>query len=94
MTENELVNHKRKFIADLAIKGAKIKRLGKMCSTCAFKHNSDANLEPHNVDTAAQCVIFDLGVFNCHKEIDVDAKKRCVGFLHAKQYVEHKTNKE
>lgn len=85
--------HSRKYIADVASKGAKIKRLGKMCGTCAFKYNSDGNKEPHNVEAAAACVIFEQGTFNCHKEIDVDAGKTCIGFLHAQQYVKSKFKK-
>lgn len=85
-------DHQRRFIADMAMKGAAIKNHGAMCSTCAFKFDSDANKEPHNVESAAQCVIFDLGVFHCHKEIDVDAGVPCKGFLNAKEYVNNRFN--
>lgn len=81
-------DHQRKYIAELAKKGAAIKPLGKMCSTCAFKHNSDANLEPHNVEAAAESAIFGQEVFNCHKNKYEDSGNRCVGYLHARQFVE------
>lgn len=88
MTENHQIEHQRKYIAELAKKGAAIKPLGRMCGSCAYKYNSAANLEPHNVEAAAEAAIFGQAVFNCHKNGYEDAGKRCVGFLHARQYVE------
>ncbi len=93
-TETKAEEHQRKYIAEMARKGAAIKPLGKMCSTCAFKLGSDANLEPHNVDAAFQTVAFEQNVFNCHKELGVDKGCVCVGFLHARQYAHQRFNKE
>ena len=90
--EKQSNDNSRKILADIAKKGAAINNLGSMCKTCAFKLDSDANLEPHNVDAAWQCVAFQQADFNCHKEIGVDAEKKCVGFQHAKQYYEQLTN--
>lgn len=87
-TQTTPEEHQRKYIAEMAMKGATIKPLGKMCGSCAFKLDSDANLEPHNVDAAFQTVAFEQNVFNCHEEIGVDKGCLCVGFLHAKQYSE------
>lgn len=91
MPEN-LQNDKRRplrlneLIASWARKGAELGDCGKMCSSCAFKLNSPANLEPHNVDAAAQCVAYH-GTFNCHINDYQDAGHPCAGFLYAKQYV-------
>lgn len=90
MAETKQEEHQRKYIAELAKKGAAIKNCGKMCSTCAFKEGSEANLEPHNVQDAAECAIFQQNVFNCHIVSGVDAGRKCVGYLHAKQYVNSK----
>ena len=85
--------NQRKVISEYAKRGAAIKPLGKMCSTCAFKLDSPANLEPHNVEAAHQCLAF-YGEFNCHITTGVDKGVTCVGFLHAKQYLESKINNE
>ena len=82
--------HQRTYIAAIAKKGAAIKRLGKMCSTCAFKLDSDANMEPHNVETAFESVAFQQNVFNCHIESGKDKGCPCVGFLHASQFYDQK----
>lgn len=73
--------------ARTAQKGAAIKPLGKMCETCAFKLNSPANLEEHNVQGAMDCLAWG-GTFNCHKNQYEDAGTVCVGFLYAKQYLD------
>lgn len=78
---------RRKQIASLALKGAKLGNIGKMCGTCAFKLDSDANLEPHNVESAWECLAYG-GQFNCHKEIGVDKGCECVGFKYAKAFFE------
>ncbi len=76
----------RKQLASFAIKGAKIMKHGsKMCNTCAFKLNSDANHEPHNVTAAFESLAY-YGQFNCHKEIGIDKEVQCVGFTFAKAY--------
>lgn len=87
--EEEKAHHdrQRRMLADLAMKGAKLGNLGKMCSTCAFKLDSDANLEPHNVDAAADCIAYG-GTFNCHVTSGVDKGCECVGFKYAKAYFE------
>lgn len=87
MTGSTSEELKRKRIARLASDGAKIKRQGKMCDTCAFKLNSDANMEPHNVDAAFEALAY-YGQFNCHKEIGVNKGCECIGFKHAKQLIE------
>ncbi len=76
----------RKFISDLAKKGGQIKRLGAMCHTCAFKFDSEANLEPENVARASDCLLMG-NTFNCHIEKGVDKGCECVGFQHARQYL-------
>lgn len=80
-------DYKRKRIAFFAQNGAKHGDLGKMCNTCAFKLNSEANLEPHNVNQAFECLAHEMQ-FNCHKEIGIDKGCECVGFKYAKQYFE------
>ena len=76
---------RRNQISNLAKRGAQIKNIGKMCNTCAFKLNSDANLEPHNVESAWDCLAYD-GKFNCHIQIGVDKGCECIGFKYAKQF--------
>lgn len=78
--------HDRKWISELAKKGAAIKNLGPMCHSCAFKFNSEANLEPYNVAVASDCLLMS-NTFNCHKEKGVDKGCECIGFKHAKQYL-------
>jgi hypothetical protein len=77
----------RKFIATLAIRGAKVKNCGSMCSSCAFKLDSPANLEPHNVEAAFESLAFG-GQFNCHIDTDIDSGHPCKGFLNALQALE------
>ncbi len=83
--EKEFEERRRKQLALLAIRGSKLGNLGKMCGTCAFKLDSDANLEPHNVDAALNCVMYG-GTFNCHVESGVDKGCECVGFKYAMAY--------
>jgi hypothetical protein len=79
-------------IAEYAKEGAKIgPDLGKMCSTCAFKLNSDANLEPHNAEAAMQCLAYYMA-FNCHKKEGGDKGCECIGFKYAKRYLESLEN--
>lgn len=73
------------LLADYAQKGAKLCDCGKMCNECAFKLNSPANLEEHNVDGAMSALAYE-GVFNCHINDYEDAGEPCRGFLYAKQY--------
>lgn len=80
----------RKIIADYAKKGAKIKNLGRMCGTCAFKLNSDGNLEPHNAGAALGALAY-YGQFNCHIKKGVDKGCVCIGFKHAKQHLENES---
>lgn len=81
--EHLLADVNRKALAALAREGAKFENHGKMCGTCAFKLNSDANFEPHNVDRAWDCLATE-GTFNCHVESGVDKGCECVGFKYAK----------
>lgn len=83
----------REQIAVFAIKGARIKKAGKMCGTCAFKLDSDANLEPNNVQAAFYCLAYDMQ-FNCHKEKGVDKGVECMGFKYAKAYLESLYNNQ
>lgn len=76
----------RNYISNLAIEGAKIKNCGKMCSSCAFKKDSPANMEPHNVEAAVQAL--DHGQFNCHIETGIDSGHPCAGFKNALQVVD------
>ncbi|MGV0947638.1 hypothetical protein ACTS93_10875 [Empedobacter falsenii] len=80
---------KRKTISNYAVEGAKIKNIGKMCKTCAFKFDSEANKEPHNVDAAFQCLAYDMQ-FNCHINIGENKGCECIGFQYAKMYLEKK----
>ena len=73
----------RKRLALLARNGAKFGDQGKMCSTCAFKLDSEANQEPHNVEAAWECLAYE-GQFNCHVTSGVDKGCVCVGFKYAK----------
>ncbi len=60
-----------------------------MCGTCAFKLDSDANLEPHNVKSALEALAY-YGQFNCHITTGVNKGCECIGFKHAKQHLESK----
>lgn len=77
----------RKRLSNMAIEGAKIGDLGRMCDSCAFKFNSPANLEPHNVQAAHECLAYEM-TFNCHIEPGVDKGCECTGFKYAKHYLE------
>lgn len=83
MNKKQQREHDRRYIADLAVKGAQKKNCGAMCGSCAFKLDSPANLEPHNV--AAAISTLQSGQFNCHVEIGVDSGQPCKGFLNALQ---------
>ena len=73
----------RRRLAELARKGAAYANHGRMCGTCAFKLDSDANFEPHNVEAAWHCLAYE-GQFNCHVTSGVDKGCECVGFKYAK----------
>lgn len=75
------------LLSEFARKGAKIKRHGRMCKTCAFRRGSITQKEVHNIAAAAECLAW-YGTFNCHKDdqAGVDAGTPCVGFLNAKEY--------
>lgn len=83
-------DHMRKQLADMAFKGAKFGSLGKMCGTCAFKLDSEANLEPHNVEAAWNCLAYE-GQFNCHVTSGIDKGCECIGFKYAKAFFENRT---
>ena len=85
---NDLQYNKRKRISIMAIEGAKTLKCGAMCSTCAFKLDSPANLEPHNVDAALEALYMPGFTFNCHIEPGVDKGCECTGFKYAKHYLE------
>lgn len=78
----------RKRLAALARAGAQFGDQGRMCGTCAFKLDSDANLEPHNVEGAWDCLAYE-GQFNCHVTSGVDKGCSCVGFKYAKAAIEN-----
>lgn len=80
--------NRRKRIAIMAIEGAKGANRGAMCSSCAFKLDSPANLEPHNVDAALDALYMPGFVFNCHIEPGFDKGCECIGFQYAKHYLE------
>lgn len=69
----------------VAIEGAKVECQGRMCSSCAFKFDSPANLEPHNVEAAHESLAYYIP-FNCHTEPGVDKGCPSIGYLHAKRY--------
>ena len=81
-------------ISNIAKKGAKLGSCGKMCNECAFKKNSVANLESHNVEKAL-FILEEISlkgesghVFNCHIQGTFKkSEKQCVGFLYAKQFL-------
>jgi hypothetical protein len=85
-SSKQIFEFNRNYIAELAVKGASIKNCGKMCSSCAFKKDSEANLERHNVEAAIQSL--EMGQFNCHIETDVDSGTPCKGFLNALQVID------
>lgn len=87
MVSKKFISKLATVISSLAIKGAKIKRHGRMCNECAFKKGSITQTEPHNIVAAADCVAH-YGQFNCHVQGQPgkDAGKPCVGFLHAMEY--------
>ena len=66
-------------VANMAQKGAKINPCS-MCSACAFKLNSAANLEPHNVEVAINSVLSPRSKFVCHQ----DKTKECAGYTMAR----------
>lgn len=76
------------------MKGAAIKRLGRMCKDCAFKKGTDAYNDEAAVQGAADCLAF-FGTFHCHTVTDagdfIDAGP-CAGFEHAKQYLKKYDN--
>lgn len=76
----------RKRLAELARVGAKFGDQGKMCGTCAFKLDSDANFEPHNVEAAWECLAYE-GQFNCHITSGVNKECKCIGFKYAQAAV-------
>lgn len=84
----------RKYIARMAREGAKLADLGKMCSSCAFKENSAANMEDYTVSAALECLAYGQATFNCHKEPGVNAGTTCIGFLYAQQYENSKVNED
>lgn len=82
------------FIAELAKKGVKLGDCGRMCSECAFKENSAANLEENNVEKAVgllEQIAYNENQnvqFNCHEPgTYINANVPCKGFLYAKQYL-------
>lgn len=72
------------YLANLAERGSQIRFIGVMCKDCAFRRGSDANLEEMTQDAAINCLSWG-GSFNCHTKPGIDAKRPCIGFLHAKQ---------
>lgn len=76
----------RKKISEYAKKGAEEFKHGAMCKTCAFKFNSEANLEPHNVRAAFECLAYGQ-IFNCHIKPGENKGCECVGFKYAKDYL-------
>lgn len=76
-------------VALFAQRGAKLGDCGKMCSECAFKLNSPANLEEQNADAALESLSVPGAVFHCHPQGSYgDAGRVCTGFKYAKQYLE------
>jgi hypothetical protein len=74
------------YFADLANKGAAIKRHGRMCDDCAFRKGSEANTEAETL-MKLESALYGMAEFNCHTEHKQDAGKPCVGFLHVKEYL-------
>lgn len=92
MTEIAGEKKLRRYIAEIAKKGAAIKNCGRMCDSCAFKKDSPANLEPWTVVDAAYS-LDGPHPFNCHVKPGVDAGTRCIGYLHAMQFLNQTQSK-
>lgn len=58
-----------------------------MCKTCAFRRDSEANMEPHNVDSAIESLAY-YQQFNCHIRTGIDAGRMCIGYKSARRYLE------
>jgi hypothetical protein len=79
-----------KIITEYAKRGAKIKVLGRMCSECAFKPGTIANLDDLTTQTCADLLAYGGGRFFCHKlpeGVVIDQNKPCIGFMHANQFL-------
>lgn len=77
------------FVAYLARKGAEEGSCGRMCQECAFRINSPANKEAHNVKSAIKALSKESAQFNCHPQGSYgNADEICKGFAYAKKYLE------
>ena len=77
------------FVASLARKGAEGGKCGKMCKECAFRINSPANREAHNVKDAIKALSKECAQFNCHPQGGYgNADEICKGFAYAKLYLD------
>jgi hypothetical protein len=86
MCEEKPVNE---VIAVFAQRGAKLGNCGRMCSECAFRLGSAANLEEHNAEAALQASLLPGYKFHCHPQGKYgDAGRECVGFQYAKLYLD------
>ena len=86
----------RKQFATYAEKGREIKNCGNMCKTCAFRLDSDANIEPQTIESVYLTMADETKgrVFNCHTKDLQDSGQNCKGWLHAKQYLNEKFKNE
>ena len=74
------------LLAHFAKEGAKLGDCGRMCNECAFKLNSAANLESHNVELGFLALLTGRG-FNCHPQGGYgNAEKSCIGYKYADQH--------
>lgn len=78
------MNDKRRAIASMlikwAIRGAKLSKgkHGKMCTTCAFRKNTEANNDKIVFD-ATDCIAGSPHPFYCHE----NDNQKCIGYLNA-----------
>lgn len=82
----------RKQFARYAEKGKALKDCGNMCKTCAFRLDSEANLEEHTIESVYLVMADETKdrVFNCHTKDLKNSGKNCKGWIHAKQYLKDK----
>lgn len=79
-------------IREWAQAGAALGDCGKMCNDCAFKVGTAANNDPWTACAALECLVYEMGKFNCHNDDLTDADKPCAGYLYAKQHLNKKIN--
>jgi len=72
-------------VVEVARAGAGLGECGKMCSGCAFRPGTEANLDEENIRQAVECIAY-YGTFLCHMG-DQANPQPCAGFKYAMQYL-------